>query len=215
MNSVNVILADDHLLVLEGLKALLANEPDINIQACLQSGKEVLSYLSNQAMPDILIVDINMPEMDGIELTEKLKAQYSDLKILVLSMYNRKEFVNKLTQLGADGYIMKNSDKSIILAAIQTLSRGRKYFSPLLHEHNSDSDADADIMEVELSDREKQVAELVTKGYNSGEIAEVLHLSPYTIDTHRRRILTKIRGSNSADIIRFAIKTGIVKDYRL
>lgn len=215
MEKVNIVLADDHLLVLEGLKALLGAEPGLNIQASLQSGQQVLDYLEKNPAPNILMLDINMPEIDGIELTEKLKADYQGLKILILSMYNRKEFVVKLTQLGADGYIMKNSDKSVIMAAIESLSKGNRYFSPHLDDKNTAGMSAADLHDTELSDREKQVAELVTKGYNSNEIAEELHLSPYTIDSHRRRILTKIQGTNSADIIRYAIKTGIVKDYRL
>lgn len=215
MKTINLVLADDHLMVIEGLKAMLKNESSLNIQAALNSGAEVLKYFEDNPVPDILILDINMPGMDGIELTAYLKKAYPSLKILILSMYNRNEFVSQLSQLGADGYIMKNSDKSTILAAIQSLGRGRKYFSPHLQAHDLVGQAEADILDVELSDREKQVVKMVTQGYNSNEIADALHLSPYTIDTHRRRILIKIHGSNTADIIRFAIKTGIVKDYRL
>lgn len=215
MQKINVVLADDHLLVLEGLKALLSAEPSLSIEAALQSGNEVLEYLKAHSIPDILILDINMPELDGIELTARLKVDYPSLKILILSMYNRKEFVAKLISLGADGYIMKNSDKSVILSAIQTLSQGNRYFSPHLDLGNAIHPAQNSLADGELTEREKEVAELVTKGYNSNEIAEKLHLSPYTIDSHRRRILSKIQGTNSADIIRYAIKTGIVKDYRL
>lgn len=181
-------------------------------------GKQALNIFEKNPT-DLIVLDINMPEMDGIEVTKTLKETYPEVKILILSMYNRSEFIKTLISAGADGYILKNSGRDILFEAIHSLSKGKRYFSKEILDNLIDSyvesDQTIDIARIELSDREKDVVRLIVAEKSTTEIAEELFLSTHTINSHRKSILNKLQVKNAAGIFRYAVQTGIVKGFDL
>ena len=219
MKTVKILIADDHDLIREGLKSLLEPEPSITIIAEAINGEEVLAQIKQLPELDIILMDINMPVMDGIDTTLKIKENYPEIGIIVLTMYNRKEFVKNLIASGADGYVLKNSGKKVLMEAINCVAGGEPYYEkeitrtimstfkkPLSYRTNVD---------VELTEREKDVIRLIVRGKSTEEIAEQLFISKHTVDTHRKHILAKLEVKNVAGIIRYAFQTGLVKDYDL
>ncbi len=210
---IKVLLADDHEMILEGLCALLENEKEIEIIGKAQDGLEVLEQLKS-LQPHLLILDINMPQMDGIELTAKLKERHPKIKVLILSMHNRSEFIKRLMELGADGYILKNSGRGELITAIKTIVAGKKYFSHEIMKTNFDDQLHSTSKNPSLlSEREKDVLRLIAQGLTSQQIASKLNISQHTVDSHRKHILSKIEAKNSVDIVKYALKTGLVKGF--
>lgn len=214
-----IIIADDHKIILDGLITLLENEKDIEVIATALTGEEALALIDKHDEIDILVLDINMPEMDGIEVTEQVKSRYPEIKILILSMYKRSEFIKNLIKAGADGYILKNAGKNAFLEAINTLFIGERYFGKDVLDAMLDSyqnNKEEEKLEIiELSKREKDVVQLITQEMSTTEIADKLNLSIHTINSHRKRILDKLDVKNTAGIFRYAIRTGIIKDFEL
>ncbi len=214
MDKLKILLADDHAVILDGLNAMLEGEEDLKVIDSVQSGKQVMERMAVVPRPDLLILDINMPEMDGIEATLNVKKEYPETKILILSMHSRTEFIKRLVGAGADGYILKNSGRKELLQAIRDIAKGEPYYSREIIKkgfteqfHNNTKHT------IELSDREKDVTREIANGMATKEIAEKLAISVHTVDSHRKKILTKIDGRNTADITRFAIKTGIIRGF--
>ena len=214
-----IIIADDHELILDGMSALLGKDPNVEIIATAKNGQEVLDLVKNSDEVDIIILDINMPILDGIEVTKSIKLDYPDIKILILSMYKRSEFIKNLIKAGADGYILKNAGKAALLEAIETLSKGGRYFSKEVLDTVIDSFTEEreskNLALVELSEREKEVVRLIVAEKSTAEIAEVLHLTSHTINSHRKSILNKLDVKNAAGIFRYALQSGIVKGFDL
>lgn len=193
--------------------ALLDSESHLEIIGLAKDGEEVLEHLHSSPLPDILLLDINMPKKDGIELTAEVKKKYPEVKILILSMHHRSEFVKKLTASGADGYILKNGGKGELLRAIQQIASGEQYFAQEILRDSFKQQIIAQGSPAPLSEREKDVARQIAYGSSTSEIAETLHISTHTVDSHRKNILTKIDGKNSVDITNYALKTGIAKRF--
>ena len=216
---VKLILADDHRIFLDVIEALLMTEPGIEILAKVQNGQQVLETVDNESEIDLMILDINMPVIDGIEITKMIKQKYPEIKVLILSMYKKSEFIKTLISAGADGYILKNSEKQVLLEAISTLISGERFFSNEIQESIIDSftskQFSKDIEIVELSEREKEVVQLIVQEKSTAEIADILHLSQHTINSHRKSILNKLDVKNAAGIFRYALQTGIVKGFDL
>ena len=214
-----IIIADDHALILDGIKSLISTDASLEIVGTSNDGEEVLRLIDETEEVDLLILDINMPRMDGIEVTKALKSRHPEIKVLILSMYNRSEFIKTLIAAGADGYILKDSSRDVLIEAIQTLCRGERYFSKEILENLIDSyvetDKSRDLIRVELSDREKEVVKLIAEEKSTAEIAEALFLSVHTINSHRKSILNKLDVKNTAGIFRYAIQTGIIKGFDL
>lgn len=214
-----IIIADDHALILDGIKSLISTDASLEIVGTSNDGEEVLRLIDETEEVDLLILDINMPRMDGIEVTKALKSRHPEIKVLILSMYNRSEFIKTLIAAGADGYILKDSSRDVLIEAIQTLCRGERYFSKEILENLIDSyvetDKSRDLIRVELSDREKEVVKLIAEEKSTVEIADELFLSVHTINSHRKSILNKLDVKNTAGIFRYAIQTGIIKGFDL
>ncbi len=219
MKFVKLLIADDHELIRDGVKSLLSAEAFIQIVGEARNGEEVLHKVKALPELDLVLMDINMPVLDGIDTTKKLKELHPEIGIIVLSMYNRKEFVKNLIASGADGYILKNSGKKALLEAIISVVKGEPYYEkeitktimstfkkPQSITHNTD---------VKLTSREEDVIRYVVKGLSTDEIAEKLFISKHTVDTHRKHILSKLDVKNVAGIIKYAVQTGLVKDYDL
>lgn len=219
MDKVRVLLADDHEMILDGLKLMLAQNEQIEIVGEAKDGEEVIDKVRHLPELDVVILDINMPKKDGIEVTREIKRIHAEVKVLILSMYNRKEFLKQLVEVGIDGYILKNAGKKVLLEALESLARDEPYYDKeitktMLRSYQKSKVFDSP-MDVELSEREKEVVVLIANGLTSGEIAEKLFISTHTVDTHRKNILSKLNVKNATGIMRFALQTGIIKGFDL
>lgn len=209
MEKARVILVDDHQLFRNGLRFILNEVENIQVIGEASNGNEFLNILEN-VKPDIVLMDINMPEMNGIQATEKALAKYPDLKILVLSMFGDDEYYNTMIDLGVKGFVLKDADNDELKVAIQRILEGNSYFSQelllKLIKHKKD---DEEV--VQLTSREKEILTLICKGYSTGEIADELNISVRTVERHRSSLLLKTDSNNSIKLVIFAIKNGLVK----
>jgi DNA-binding NarL/FixJ family response regulator len=210
-----IVLADDHTLIRHGIKIILSQDPNIDIVGEVGNGDELINTLE-QTVVDMLILDISMPGVGGIELTEILKKRYPSLKILVLTMHKSIRFLRRALTAGADGYLVKTDTEQEILSAIHKIQDGATYISPCLENDFAD-----DMIETYrnpssaktykgLTRREKQILGLVVQGMTSKQMALQLNLSPRTVDHHRASLLRKFEMKNSVDLVNFAIKNGYV-----
>lgn len=219
MEKIKVLIADDHKIVLDGLRLLLDQEQDIETVGEALDGDEVIDKTNSLEEVDIVILDINMPKKDGIEVTRIIKDSYPEIKILVASMYNKKEFIKNLMEAGIDGYILKNSGRAELLTAIRSLAKGEPYYSGAVTKTITKSYQKSKIFdtpgEIDLTQREKEIIKLIAEEHSTSEIAEKLFISVHTVSTHRKNILSKLSVKNTAGIVKFAIQTGIVTGFDL
>ena len=207
-----IIIADDHQVVIDGLKSILDKIEDIEVVGECLNGKELLDFMADNET-DVVLLDINMPEMNGIEATRVIRREYPDVKILILSMYDTPEFIRNVINAGAWGYVLKNTNKNDLLAAIRTVSHGEKYYAAevvstvmdSMRENNSKS-----MHSMEITDREKDVLRLIADGLTTNEIADKLFISAHTVNTHRKNLLSKLDIKNTASLVRYALDQGIV-----
>lgn len=209
------MLADDHVLIRHGIKIILSADENLRVVGEVGNGEDLLASLKDTIV-DLLILDISMPQVSGIELTEILKKQYPLLKILMLTMHKNLRFLRRAIGAGADGYLVKSDTEQEILSAISRIRQGQTYISPCLEDafnedmlHNYRSPGVTTTFKG-LTKREKQVLGLVVNGMTSKEIATKLNLSPRTVDHHRASLLKKFDMNNSVDLVNFAIKNGYV-----
>ena len=213
MEKIRVIIADDHQLFRNGLKILLNAFPEFEVTAEASNGEEFLKILKNTEA-DVALMDINMPEMDGIEATRKGLKICPEINIIALSMYGEEEYYYKMVDAGAKGFLLKDSDISEVKEAILTVRKGGNYFSQELlyhviqkikyREHESKS--------ANLSKREKEILFKICEGLSNQEIAEALFISKRTVDKHRANLLGKTNSKNTAGLVVFAVKHNL---YRL
>jgi DNA-binding NarL/FixJ family response regulator len=212
---IRLIVVDDHELVLKGLKSILEQEPGIEVVAEARNGAEALALL-DRVHADMIVTDLKMPEMSGIELTRHVKQQYPHLKVLVLTLFKDREYVNAILEAEAEGYLLKNVEQKELLHAIHHIMNHGTYYSQEIvsilkseitgRPHKSDAAHD-------LSKRELEIIGLICLEYSSTEIAEKLFISKSTVDVHRKNILQKTGVKNLVGLIRFAIQNGIVKEF--
>jgi DNA-binding NarL/FixJ family response regulator len=205
---IRVYIVDDHYIVTEGLKTLLQNEKDIEVMGHAMSAEACLQYfILNTA--DIILMDINMPGKDGIQLCKEIKTLYPDVMVLALSTYNQDSYIRQMMDNGASGYILKNTDKEELLEAIHAIYRGKIFLS---YEVNQviQSQANAKSHLPVLTRREKEVLALVADGLTTLEIAQKLFISETTVNSHRRSLLDKLKAKNTAALIRYAIDNKLV-----
>jgi DNA-binding NarL/FixJ family response regulator len=212
MKKIKLLLADDHHLFLEGIKSLLQEENELDIVYSASNGKEVLSLLKLSPV-DICILDINMPELNGIETAREIKQVYPNILIIILTTYNDQEFIKAMLALGVEGYVMKNATKPELVKAIHTVWNGKKYFADDVHEVvlkefliNTNSEE-----KVTLTKRETEVVQLLSQQLTNEQIAKKLHISFRTVETHRKNIMQKTKATNLAGLIKFAYENGIVQ----
>ena len=217
MEKIKLLIADDHEMILEGIEAMLASELEqIEILDKVGNGKQLLDSIEKFEEIDLVILDIKMPVLDGIETTKILNEKYPEIKVLILTTYNKSEFIKNLLEIGADGYILKNSGKKILLEAIHALASGQSYLSGEVSNiivQNFRKRSNYEIPLVELSPREKEVVRLIANEKSTKEIAEALFLTTHTVDSHRKSILSKLEVKNIAGITKYAIQTGIIKGF--
>lgn len=212
MSSINIIIVDDHSLFRNGMKLLLSNAGNFSIMAEASNGKEFLTLLETM-QPDVILMDIDMPEMGGIEATTRALEKYPDLKIICLSMYGEEEYYYKMIEAGVSGFLLKNSDINEVKTAITSVSQGSKFFSPeLLYNVVKNIKTTQTNMELveNLSEREVEVLKQICIGLSNQEISEVLHISKRTVDKHRANLLDKTNSKNTAHLVMYAIKNKLI-----
>jgi DNA-binding NarL/FixJ family response regulator len=212
---IKLLIADDHQMLKDGLIALLKDNKEIEIVAEASNGIEVLEMM-NKYLVDVVILDINMPIMDGIVTCRKIKQMHPLVKILVLTMYDEGKLISKIVKNGATGYILKNTGKEKLIEAIKTVHNGGTYFSEqvkaaliasLVSEKSKNNHSYIPI----LTRREKEIIELIVYEYTTHEIAEKLFISEKTVETHRKNLLQKLNTRNTAGLVRVAIQRGLVE----
>ena len=208
---IRIVIADDHQMFLDGIKAFLSGVPEIEIVGEGQNGLEVLEILKKETV-DVAVLDVNMPKMDGIETTRQIKANYPNIKVLIVTMFNEKNFILNLMQAGANGYILKNKSKEELVGAIHNVFKGNSHFSlDVLNTVSNTSVSTQKEEVVELTDREKEVLCEIAEGLTTKQIAKKLFISEPTVNTHRRNLLSKIGVSNEKFLVRYAIKHGFIE----
>ena len=203
---IKILLVDDHTLVIEGMKALLERLPYIEITGTAGNAFDAIALLKNTGA-DIAFVDINLPDISGIELCSKIRKEFPSTQVIALSTFKQRSFVTQMIGNGAAGYLVKSADREEIETAIQSVLAGKMYFS------NEIGNVPASTNEDEaptLTKREKEIMQLIAEGMTSSEIAAQLFLSTYTVDTHRKNLLTKFEVNNTALLIKMAAKFGIL-----
>lgn len=207
---IRILLADDHTVVRQGFKLILSKEPDMEIVGEAANGREAVE-LAETLHPDIVVMDVAMPELNGIEATRRLIASSPRTRVLALSMHKDSVYVREILRAGARGYLLKDSIDRDLLAAIRALAKGDGYLSPgvsdaVLNDYRRHVTDPLDL----LTSREREVLQMIAEGKTNKEIAQILNLSVYTIDAHRGRILEKLNLHSGNELVRFAVRNGLI-----
>lgn len=212
MGKIRIIIADDHQLFRNGLKILLDSFPEFEVTGEASNGEEFLKLLNNTEA-DIALMDINMPEMDGIEATRKGLRICPGINIIALSMYGEEEYYYKMVDAGAKGFLLKDSDIAEVKEAIMTVNKGGSYFSQelLYHVIQKIKHREHESKSANLSKREKEILFKICEGLSNQEIAETLFISKRTVDKHRANLLSKTNSKNTASLILFAIRNKLIE----
>lgn len=211
-NKVTILLVDDQSIVLDGIQAIMELEPDLQVVGRATNGPDALDRV-RALEPDIVLMDINMPGMDGLAVTETLRKETPKIKVLVLSMHSGRDYVLRIIKAGARGYVLKDAPTDELVKAIEAVNAGDAFFSPsvariALNQYVAESD-DRDPMS-KLSDREKEVLVQISNGKSNKEIASMLGIGVRTIETHRERIMRKLDIHSVAGLTKFAISHGLI-----
>lgn len=207
---INILIADDHQIVTDGLKTIIEDSPQLHVSATAINGKEAIEICQTLQI-DVVLMDIDMPIMNGIEATQKLKSIKPEIKVLILSMHNEKGIIQTVVDAGADGYILKNSSQSELLEAINKIKQGENFFSSevtmtLLSKSKASPNSEDEELVNSLTEREIEILKLISEGYSNKEIGDRLFISHRTVDTHRTNLMKKIDVHNIAGLIRFAMR---------
>ncbi len=211
--SIKVLLVDDHQIVRDGIRNLLEKEPDIEVVGQAEDGREAMRLMRDLA-PEVVIMDIVMPDLNGIEATHQILNEYPDTKIIALSMHSDRRFVAKMLAAGASGYMLKNCAFSELIRAIHIVKDNQAYLSPGIAEivtkeyvrHLSEANFSNPSV---LTEREREVLQLLAEGRSTREVALRLHVSVKTVETHRRQIMRKLNINSLAELIKYAVREGL------
>jgi DNA-binding NarL/FixJ family response regulator len=211
---VRILLADDHVLIRHGIKRIIKENENLQVVGEASSGEEIMLFLETLEA-DLIILDIAMPGMGGMETISKVKSRYPWIKILMLTMHNNKQYFYNAMSAGADGYLMKDDSDNQLLVAIEKVLSGKSYISPFLTEDFTDDVISMYRNEKRspfqgLTRRETEILQMVVKGLTSKQMAERLHLSQRTIDHHRSNLLRKFNRKNSVEMVNYAVRNGFV-----
>jgi len=213
---INVLIADDHTMFVDGIESILAGEPEFFVVGKSYDGPSVLKFLENHKV-DIILLDINLPGLSGIEVCKHINTYHKDVKVLAISMFNEESIVTELLNNGGKGYVLKNTGRAELLTAIRTVAEGESYFSKevtetimksLMNQRKSSGTTAAFFPK--LSRREKEVLKLIAEEYTTQEIADSLYISLKTVESHRSSLLSKLNARNSVGLVRTAIENGFL-----
>ena len=204
---IKVAIADDHTLFIDGIKSILSKEPDIDIVTEASNGLELIKEVERGPSPDIIVIDIRMPVMDGITATRVLTKKYPHIPVLALTMYDQSADVFEMLEVGAKGYVTKEVEKEELIMALKCLVTGKKYFSKNLPgDFNNWFSDSPNEEEITLTRREKEILGLLAKGRTTLQMAQELKLSKFTIDTHRKNIHKKLGIKSNTGLANYALK---------
>jgi DNA-binding NarL/FixJ family response regulator len=210
---IKVLIADDHQMFIDGLKSMLEETDGIQIIGQAMNGLEVME-ICNQVAVDVVIMDISMPEMDGVEATRELLKKHPHIKVLGLSMFNDRNYISDLLKAGAHGYILKNTGKEELVKALETLESGENYLGVEVEKTLLSSfmkkPSQMEVIE-KLSKREQEVLESIASGLTTNEIADKLFISKNTVETHRKNLLYKLKARNTAELVNNAYQKRIIQ----
>ena len=214
---IRVMIADDHNMFVEGIESILEGHDHIQVVSNDYTGNEVIEKMPT-VHPDVILLDINLPGLNGLEVCQRLSKEYPDVKVLALSMHNEESFVTEILKYGAQGYILKNTGKKELISAIETIHSGQSYFSEEVTEtimkslvNQRTGTKKTASLAPKISRREKDVLELIMKEFTTQEIADTLFISLKTVESHRRSLLTKLNVRNTAGLVRVAIENQLIK----
>jgi len=202
-----IIIADDHALFRQGLKLILEDIETIEVVADVANGKELIEAV-RELLPDLIIMDINMPQVNGIEASRTILQEHTDMKILVVSMYGDEQYYNSVIENGVKGFILKDAENTELRLAVNAILNGKTYFSQelLLKLINNRKNSD----QISLTQRERQILKLICQGFNTTEIASKLFLSERTVENHRANLLDKTGCRNSLSLVLYAFRNNLV-----
>lgn len=206
---IDVLIVEDHPVVIEGLKKLLLDSGLAKLCVTASTGKECITYVKNFT-PTVVLLDINLPDVNGIDLCKTLKTEYPDLKILAISSFGQRSYIQRMLDNGALGYVLKNSSEDEIIDAIKDVVNGKKHLSFDVNEilNNSKNNIDSPL----LTRRESEVLKMIADGYTNQEIADKIFVSPLTVDSHRKNLLMKLGARNTAELIKIAFCKGLITE---
>lgn len=218
MRRIKLIIADDQVLFLKGLRLLIHTFDNIELVAEAQNGQQLLNLI-NTHQPDVVLIDLKMPVMDGVEATKIIREKYPDLKIILLSMYNDEQIINHVMKIGANSYLLKNEEPEILQKAIETVFEKGFYFNDYVSKAllSGVQSPSAKVQSTVLSDkfqltrRELEILRLICQEYTSGEIAKQLYISSRTVEGHRKSLLAKTGVRNTAGLVLFAMKNHLIE----
>ena len=211
---IRVLLADDHAVLRAGLRALLSAEPDIEVVGEAADGQEAVA-LVERLKPDVVVMDITMPRLDGLRATRQITTHHPEIRVLVLTMHAEEQYLLQVLEAGGSGYVVKNSADRDLLEAIRVVHRGEAFLYPsatrMLLEAYRRVERPGDGREHVLTEREEEVLRLTAEGYSNTEIAQRIYLSPKTVDTYRQRIMEKLGLHHRAELVRYALEHGLLR----
>jgi DNA-binding NarL/FixJ family response regulator len=215
MDKIRVLLAEDHTIVRKGLRSLLDAEPDIEVVGEADNGRQAIQQVRDLS-PDVVLMDITMPELNGLEATRRIKGQFPQVQVLVLSMHANEQYVFEILRAGASGYLVKQSAVAELVLAIRAVHRGDGFLSPaisrtVIDEYSRRAEATmSDTQYDRLTPREREVLQLVAEGHSNREIADALCISIKTVEAHRAHLMDKLDLHNTAELTRYAIAKGLI-----
>jgi two-component system response regulator NreC len=216
MSNIRVLLADDHAVVRKGLRFLLERAPGMEIVGEASDGREAVR-LAAELRPHVAVMDIGMPQLNGIEATAQIVKQNPNVSVIILSVHSDESYLLRALSAGAKGYLLKDSAEEDLVRAVQVAAQGKPFFSPAISEKLLEDYMRylqqrglKDSYDL-LTDREKQVLQLLAEGKSNKEVAALLNLSPYTVETHRTHIMQKLNLHNTAEIVLYAVRKGIIR----
>ncbi|HOV10348.1 MAG TPA: response regulator transcription factor [Bacteroidales bacterium] len=211
MNIIRLVIADDHEIFRKGLRIILNEMDEVKVIGDAQNGHELFEILKN-ATADLVLMDIRMPVMDGIEATRRVVEKYPSIKVIALTMFEEISYFNQMIEAGAEGFLLKKTNKDELQRAINQVMAGENYFSEeFISNVNRNMRPSLRMAGIELTDREQEVLELICKGMSNAEISKYLGVSSRTVDGHRAHLLEKTGAKNSPHLVMFAIKNGLIK----
>jgi DNA-binding NarL/FixJ family response regulator len=210
-----IVLVDDHTIVRQGLRKLLEDEEGFTVVGEARDGREAVAQVEKLA-PHVVIMDVTMPSLNGIEATRQIKKLAPDTKVIILSMHSHDRYISELLALGASGYLLKDSSGDDIVRAVDAARQGKTYLSPTISKKVVDElvslkgQMPQDGLYNKLSNREREVMQLIAEGHPTSKIADILCVSPSTVKTHRAKIMEKLELDNLSQLVQFAIRLGLV-----
>ena len=216
MNKIRVLLAEDHTIVRKGLRSLLDGEAGIEVIGEAEDGREAVEKVQ-QLLPDVVLMDIAMPGLNGLEATRQIKKRFPEVQVLILTMHANEEYIFQILRAGASGYVVKQAAPTELISAIRAAYRGDSFLSPsisrtVIQEYIRQAEAMAEKDSYDqLTTREREVLQLIAEGHSNREIAELLHISVKTVETHRANLMDKLDIHSTAELTQYAMRKGVIE----